>query len=34
MEKMSVVVSVPTVLALSDYTEIEYGYSLEVIGKK
>ncbi len=32
--KMSVVVSDPTVIALSDYTETEYGYSLEVIGKK
>ncbi|MCI8951407.1 MAG: hypothetical protein HFG49_15475 [Lachnospiraceae bacterium] len=33
-EKMSVVVSDPTVIALSDYIETEYGYSLEVIGKK
>ena len=33
-KKMSVVVSDPTVIALSDYTETEYGYSLEVIGKK
>lgn len=32
--KMSVVVSDPTVIALSDYTEKEYGYSLEIIGKK
>lgn len=33
-KKMSVVVSDPTVISLSDYTETEGGYSLEVIGKK
>ncbi len=31
---MSVVVSNSTVIGLSDYKEMEYGYSLEVIGKK
>ena len=33
-KKMSAVVSDPTVIELSDYTETEYGYSLEVNGKK
>lgn len=33
-EKMAITVSDPTVVALSDYEETEYGYSLEVIGKK
>lgn len=32
--KMAVVVSDPSVVALSDYEETEYGYSLEVTGKK
>lgn len=32
--KMAIVVSDPSVVALSDYEETEYGYSLEVIGKK
>lgn len=33
-EKMSITVSDPTVIELSEYEETEYGYSLEVIGKK
>lgn len=33
-KKMSVVVSNPTVITLSDYVDTEYGYSLEIIGKK
>ncbi len=33
-KKMSVVVSNPTVIGLSDYTEMEYGYSIEITGKK
>lgn len=33
-KKMAITVSDPTVVALSDYEETEYGYSLEVIGKK
>lgn len=32
--KMSVVVSDPTILSLSEYTITDYGYSLEVIAKK
>ena len=32
--KMAVVVSDSTVISLSNYEETEYGYSLEVIGKK
>lgn len=33
-KKMAIVVSDPSVIELSDYKETEYGYSLEVIGKK
>ncbi len=33
-EKMSVTVSDPTLVLLSEYKKTEYGYSLEVIGKK
>lgn len=33
-KKMSVVVSDDSVISLSDYKKTEYGYSLEVIGKK
>ncbi len=32
--KMAIAVSDPTIISLSDYEETEYGYSLEVIGKK
>lgn len=32
--KMAITVSDPTIISLSDYEETEYGYSLEVIGKK
>ena len=32
--KMSLSVSDPTIISLSDYEELEYGYALEVIGKK
>ena len=33
-EKMSIAISDPTVIELSEYEETEYGYSVEVIGKK
>lgn len=33
-EKMSITVSDPTIIELSEYEETEYGYSIEVIGKK
>ncbi len=33
-KRMAVTVSDPTIISLSDYEETEYGYSLEVIGKK
>ena len=33
-KKMAIVVSDPTVISLSEYEETEYGYSLEVTGKK
>lgn len=32
--KMAITVNDPTIISLSDYEETEYGYSLEVIGKK
>lgn len=33
-KRMAIVVSDPTVISLSEYEETEYGYSLEVTGKK
>lgn len=33
-KKMAITVSDPTIISLSDYEKTEYGYSLEVIGKK
>ncbi len=33
-EKMAITVSDPTVISLSDYKKTEYGYALDVLGKK